>query len=126
MRVAHPAIEGVERVGNQHYFEIRVILAGADQRASQLGRQGPVAVLPGKLVEQEHVQDHQPAGLADDLQHLIEDLLSAQTLPRCRLPGLVGEPLQDRKSTRLNSSHVKISYAVFCLKKQSKNTNLKT
>src|SRR5690606_42132610 len=26
----------------------------------------------------------------------------------------------DRKSTRLNSSHVKISYAVFCLKKQSK------
>src|SRR5690606_39670503 len=25
--------------------------------------------------------------------------------------------IQDRKSTRLNSSHVKISYAVFCLKK---------
>src|SRR5436309_12427645 len=29
---------------------------------------------------------------------------------------------QDRKSTRLNSSHVKISYAVFCLKKK-RNTN---
>src|SRR5436309_11035847 len=28
----------------------------------------------------------------------------------------------DRKSTRLNSSHVKISYAVFCLKKKKKNT----
>src|SRR5690606_39743165 len=28
----------------------------------------------------------------------------------------------DRKSTRLNSSHVKISYAVFCLKKKSKTT----
>src|SRR5690606_6471379 len=27
--------------------------------------------------------------------------------------------LQDRKSTRLNSSHVKISYAVFCLKKKT-------
>src|SRR5690606_41545668 len=27
----------------------------------------------------------------------------------------------DRKSTRLNSSHVKISYAVFCLKKKNKN-----
>src|SRR5690606_39391360 len=26
---------------------------------------------------------------------------------------------QDRKSTRLNSSHVKISYAVFCLKKKN-------
>src|SRR5690606_41356595 len=28
------------------------------------------------------------------------------------------EPLSDRKSTRLNSSHVKSSYAVFCLKKK--------
>src|SRR5690606_41486389 len=27
----------------------------------------------------------------------------------------------DRKSTRLNSSHVKISYAVFCLKKKKQN-----
>src|SRR5690606_32969890 len=30
-------------------------------------------------------------------------------------------PLIDRKSTRLNSSHVKISYAVFCLKKKNIN-----
>src|SRR5690606_40500261 len=29
--------------------------------------------------------------------------------------------VRDRKSTRLNSSHVKISYAVFCLKKKKKN-----
>src|SRR2546430_5843407 len=28
---------------------------------------------------------------------------------------------QDRKSTRLNSSHSQISYAVFCLKKKKKN-----
>src|SRR3989442_10011622 len=28
---------------------------------------------------------------------------------------------RDRKSTRLNSSHVRISYAVFCLKKKNKN-----
>src|SRR5436309_6001089 len=30
------------------------------------------------------------------------------------------EGRQDRKSTRLNSSHVKISYAVFCLKKKKR------
>src|SRR3989442_11621116 len=30
---------------------------------------------------------------------------------------------QDRKSTRLNSSHVRISYAVFCLKKKNKKLN---
>src|SRR5690606_40010627 len=30
--------------------------------------------------------------------------------------------VRDRKSTRLNSSHVKISYAVFCLKKKKQKT----
>src|SRR5207302_6370860 len=32
----------------------------------------------------------------------------------------------DRKSTRLNSSHVKISYAVFCLKKKKKTDRVST
>src|SRR5436305_15261144 len=32
--------------------------------------------------------------------------------------------LEDRKSTRLNSSHVRISYAVFCLKKKIKNATI--
>src|SRR3712207_8304476 len=32
---------------------------------------------------------------------------------------LGGRPLPDRKSTRLNSSHANISYAVFCLKKKN-------
>src|SRR5207253_6583760 len=55
-------------------------------------------------------------------------------LPHCRSPfhcalstsniGSVSHPaetgLSDRKSTRLNSSHVAISYAVFCLKKKKK------
>src|SRR5690606_39364776 len=35
-----------------------------------------------------------------------------------KIRGLTGE--KDRKSTRLNSSHVKISYAAFCLKKKKK------
>src|SRR3712207_7067541 len=34
--------------------------------------------------------------------------------------GLIG-PAGDRKSTRLNSSHANISYAVFCLKKKNNN-----
>src|SRR5438067_5510692 len=34
--------------------------------------------------------------------------------------GLVGIGVRDRKSTRLNSSHVSISYAVFCLKKKKR------
>src|SRR5256885_15634418 len=39
-------------------------------------------------------------------------------VPRARLAKLV-----DRKSTRLNSSHLVISYAVFCLKKKKKKKN---
>src|SRR5687768_15688408 len=37
-----------------------------------------------------------------------------------RKPGMTREELIDRKSTRLNSSHGYISYAVFCLKKKKK------
>src|SRR3712207_7666780 len=35
----------------------------------------------------------------------------------------ISEPSTDRKSTRLNSSHANISYAVFCLKKKKKKSN---
>src|SRR5699024_11247466 len=43
-----------------------------------------------------------------------------QTRPRAEAPVPSGpaSPRPDRKSTRLNSSHVSISYAVFCLKKK--------
>src|SRR5947209_10218484 len=41
-----------------------------------------------------------------------------QRPPRRDLPGQRLTELRDRKSTRLNSSHANISYAVFCLKKK--------
>src|SRR5690606_41528284 len=37
----------------------------------------------------------------------------------CTIGGMIPRKTIDRKSTRLNSSHVKISYAVFCLKKKT-------
>src|SRR5690606_41454805 len=43
-----------------------------------------------------------------------------QQLGDRRHPRPRGDEAQDRKSTRLNSSHVKISYAVFCLKKKKR------
>src|SRR5256885_7318067 len=45
-------------------------------------------------------------------------------LPHIAWPGVVQQHLSrgDRKSTRLNSSHLVISYAVFCLKKKKKVT----
>src|SRR5690242_21678524 len=49
--------------------------------------------------------------------------LGAVQVPLRQLVRLVvaGRRRQDRKSTRLNSSHMSISYAVFCLKKKNKN-----
>src|SRR3712207_7803602 len=41
-----------------------------------------------------------------------------------RRRGVEPQGLQDRKSTRLNSSHANISYAVFCLKKKKQTTAL--
>src|SRR5256885_13071722 len=40
-------------------------------------------------------------------------------------PGREGRPPRDRKSTRLNSSHLVISYAVFCLKKKEEAHTLR-
>src|SRR5690606_40489020 len=48
--------------------------------------------------------------------HLFDTIIRGELY--CRRVGGVA----DRKSTRLNSSHVKISYAVFCLKKKIKNS----
>src|SRR5207253_10559578 len=45
---------------------------------------------------------------------------SHRAAPRGTHVRLRGAALGDRKSTRLNSSHVAISYAVFCLKKKKK------
>src|SRR5205814_7680634 len=40
-------------------------------------------------------------------------------------PRPIRSPYRDRKSTRLNSSHLGISYAVFCLKKKKKKKKKK-
>src|SRR5688572_31476216 len=60
-------------------------------------------------------------GSPSDLDpHSVYDYRSAMPL-RGPYEGLIA--LEDRKSTRLNSSHSQISYAVFCLKKKKKQHN---
>src|SRR3712207_9312385 len=64
----------------------------------------------------EHLQPfHPPAHRHADAD--VGDLRAGLLLP-------VQAPGGDRKSTRLNSSHANISYAVFCLKKKKKKTVL--
>src|SRR3712207_8058523 len=52
----------------------------------------------------------------DFVYSLVFDPSRGATAPKARFAYLF--PNEDRKSTRLNSSHANISYAVFCLKKQ--------
>src|SRR5690554_7757007 len=47
---------------------------------------------------------------------------SAKNLRGDAMTDVIFNGSRDRKSTRLNSSHVRISYAVFCLKKKKKIT----
>src|SRR2546427_4696137 len=76
---------------------------------SQLLEQIPVA--HGELVERGLL--HEPARL----------LVGGGALT---VRPMLGQVDQDRKSTRLNSSHSQISYAVFCLKKKKKKTKQET
>src|SRR3989442_7116792 len=61
-------------------------------------------------------------GVLGSLHHLFRLLGRYRPLGHADLGDPVSVPLgvahRDRKSTRLNSSHVRISYAVFCLKKK--------
>src|SRR6266480_5081717 len=54
----------------------------------------------------------------------VREAVPQAALEQLRLLRPLRERRRDRKSTRLNSSHMSISYAVFCLKKK-KNTNNK-
>src|SRR5690606_40501332 len=119
-----------------------LVLADADGLGidlHQLGQRVLQAAGDGHGTAQRHVQVgefaggqfgsrvHRGAGLADhDLGELqarqLPDQLAGQ-LVGFAAGGTVADGDQvDRKSTRLNSSHVKISYAVFCLKKKKTQT----
>src|SRR5258708_24283299 len=72
---------------------------------------------------------HAPTTQAKDrkrmLRLLIKDITVEKSHPKQLLVHIRWQG-GDRKSTRLNSSHQIISYAVFCLKKKKKNTLRKT
>src|SRR5437773_7138703 len=48
-----------------------------------------------------------------------DSIIDAETAQAAGIPFIADEGHPDRKSTRLNSSHITISYAVFCLKKKT-------
>src|SRR5699024_11605875 len=79
----------------------------ADGEVAARGKSGEQAAHDGDRVL---VLLHMPQNAQ---QHQTDRLFQVQELTR------LFQDLLDRKSTRLNSSHVSISYAVFCLKKKT-------
>src|SRR6266487_5528848 len=96
-RVVRIPLHGVQRRGDQFIEHPHV---GRSAVGGDLGRDGARAERPGE--EPPGSCQVTPVGQQD-----IDDLTI-----------LIGRPV-DRKSTRLNSSHPSISYAVFCLKKKN-------
>src|SRR5256885_9924800 len=62
-----------------------------------------------------------PALLAAGFDAILAKPVMVNDLERFLIPA----DLRDRKSTRLNSSHLVISYAVFCLKKKKKTKTIR-
>src|SRR5205807_5766306 len=84
------------------------VMAATERAYNQIQRLGNPLVSEVFLAKRSHPV-HGATGPAQDVA-----LISAE------LKAFVANV--DRKSTRLNSSHLVISYAVFCLKKKKKNT----
>src|SRR3712207_8865715 len=63
------------------------------------------------------------SGRAQSVAEVLHDFVANTLVDATGKEGMKFFPLvfSDRKSTRLNSSHANISYAVFCLKKKKKN-----
>src|SRR5205814_1328334 len=128
-----------ERAARQARRDIRVGIRAADERIQAMfphqqpadGEQSPLEeVTPRDLPVGERLDDllAVPAGVLGFLdpkfrcfawkKHQLLLFLIARLEPRRRSSSLAIKKRRDRKSTRLNSSHLGISYAVFCLKKK--------
>src|SRR5256885_10004774 len=77
------------------------------------------------LFRSAHVDVGQPLGLDFDMGvKLSGSRFTVMKGPIARLHRALAQFMIDRKSTRLNSSHLVISYAVFCLKKKKQMTSM--
>src|SRR5690606_41655232 len=97
-----------------HYSPHLALHSFPTRRSSDLRQEDMVA---GAEMHRIHLTlDGEGRGATDQQHPLVFLLIVPLALRRGVTPG--HNALEDRKSTRLNSSHVKISYAVFCLKKK--------
>src|SRR6266566_490523 len=97
-------------VGSIYKGKVTRVLPGMQSAFVDIGLDGDAFLYVSDVFENLEDYDH---------GHPHEQPLTSPALP----PPAIGAPVdvlpgEDRKSTRLNSSHLVISYAVFCLKKK--------
>src|SRR5690242_21499926 len=68
---------------------------------------------------------HRTVSTVGEWRTMVADAMDHPVEVTSRDSGRLRSSVADRKSTRLNSSHMSISYAVFCLKKKKKKKNTK-
>src|SRR3712207_6978878 len=95
-------------------IEDAICVAAQAHRGQQDKAGAPYLLHPLRMMLR---MDSETAMMAAALHDVVED--TDWTLKRLREAGFAEEVVEDRKSTRLNSSHANISYAVFCLKKKT-------
>src|SRR2546427_3569596 len=105
-RAPKPEIEGA--IHAARHYGVHVVLVGREPLIrAELGRVPAAASLPIQVIHASEVI-------------AMED--KAVQAVRAKRDSSLRVGLRDRKSTRLNSSHSQISYAVFCLKKKTSKT----
>src|SRR5690554_7743715 len=125
-------LEGLVLIFTRAAHKALVVIAINPAHGKAIGRSGKPEDFQGIVLLPQQLDDTlilagfltaDPMALIDNDQRIfIPELLQVR---RDRLHTGEGHlmpvflALQDRKSTRLNSSHVRISYAVFCLKKKN-------
>src|SRR5206468_9146981 len=92
-------------------FPYTTLFRSVDVPVGELGGEPHVLTTPADRERQLLVRDHHLDALTILVEHHLGDFRRRERVHH------EGRGVQDRKSTRLNSSHDQISYAVFCLKK---------
>src|SRR5205807_3219979 len=112
---------GIPENGNGHNHGV------LRQFADRLSNAAKVRDVRSELATALAVSKSQLAAAAfHNIEHHRAHLASSFFVSPFERAGEMGAMMLDRKSTRLNSSHLVISYAVFCLKKKKKKKKKKT
>src|SRR5690606_23839241 len=116
----HFAVEAAPVRDGNTVIEWTGTCADVEQEGQEAGR-GELLARAAAVTADTVRRDDMLTALAEVIVPALADACAVYLLPQALLrpPGSPLTAERDRKSTRLNSSHVKTSYAVFCLKKKT-------